>query len=832
MENVSVVVVVLTALLALAVMFLPISRRFNFPYTVMLALVGIIIGFVIHGLGQVEGPRFVGELVDAVKNVGITSGIVFFIFLPALIFESALAIDVRRLIDDLAPILLLAVIGLLISTFVVGYSMSWVSGIAILPCLLLGAIVSATDPVAVVAIFKDLGVPKRLAILVEGESLFNDATAIVLFTILAAMIASGADVDLGGAIMAFVKVFLGGVVVGYLMARALCWLIPRLGDVPLVEVTLTISLAYLSFAIAEHYVHVSGVMAVVSAALVMGSRGRTILSPSTWQGLTETWKNIGFWANSLIFIMVGLIVPTLLAQAGWQELGWLVVLVSVAFVARAVIIFGGLPLLNPFKAAGTVSNSFKTVMLWGGLRGAVSLALALTVLEAPGFEEQIKTFISIMVTGFVLFTLFINAPTMGRLMDMLGLNQLSPVDLAIRNRAMALSLNNIRDALETVGKGQDMRSDVVAEFAGHYSTRLADADKEMQDLEDVSDEQWLSIGLRALMDQERKTCLGQFADGVISSNVTRLHLAVTDNILDAIKARGMDGYRDAVAASLSFPPRFRLALQLQRRFGITGPLTRQLSDRFEVLRAKGSALRRVRESGLSNIASLVGSEVTEQLKQLLDDRIDGIDRAQDAVRLQYPDYARALEELYLARIALRLEEADYKAMLDDSVISHDVFSALSDAMEKRRGAVHQRLELDLGLEPEALVAKVPLFADLGTDRIREIAKLLKPRLIVPDEMVVQKGDAGDAMYFISSGSLRVELETGPLTLGSGSFFGEMALINAAPRVADVAAMGFCQLLRLDSGDFRRLLDSNPVLKETITAIARERAAEGGAATKT
>jgi len=829
MENVSALVVVLTALLALAVMFLPISRRFNFPYTVMLALVGIIIGFIIHGLGQVEGSGLVGELVGAVKNVGITSGIVFFIFLPALVFESALAIDVRRLIDDLAPVLLLAVVGLLISTFVVGYAMSWVSGIAIIPCLLLGAIVSATDPVAVVAIFKDLGAPKRLAILVEGESLFNDATAIVLFTLLAAMIASGTEVDPVGGMLSFVKVFLGGVVVGYVMARALCWLIPRLGDVPLVEVTLTISLAYLAFAIAEHYLHVSGVMAVVSSALVIGSRGRTILSPSTWHALTETWEYIGFWANSLIFIMVGLIVPTLLAQAGWQELGWLAILVIVAFAVRAVIIFGGLPLLQPFKAAGAVTNAYKTVMLWGGLRGAVSLALALTVLEVPSFEEQTKNFIGIMVTGFVLFTLFINAPTMGRLMSALGLDQLSPEDLAIRNRAMALSLGNISDAIETVGKGQELRSDVIAEFVDQYAKRLTEVEKEMQEFGQVADEQWLPIGLRAMINQERKTCLKQFADGVTSSVVARQHMAITDNILDAIKARGLDGYREAVAASLEFPPRFRLALQLQRRFGITGPLTRQLSDRFDVLRAKSAALRQVREVGLSTIGSLVGTEVTGQLKQLLLDRIGSIDGALGALRMQYPEYARTLQELYLARIALRFEEIEYKTMLEDSVIGQDVFNALTDTMEKRRGAIDQRVTLDLGLEPEALVAKVPLFADLDRDRIGEIAKLLKPRLVVPNEMVVQKGDIGDAMYFISSGSLRVELEAEPLTLGSGSFFGEMALINEARRVADVTAMGFCQLLRLESGEFRRLLDSNPDLKTTITDIAKARQTEGGGA---
>ena len=144
--------------------------------------------------------------------------------------------------------------------------------------LVLGAILSATDPVAVVAIFKDLGAPKRLAILVEGESLFNDATALVLFTILAAMVAGTAQANLGTGALQFIKVFLGGIVVGFLMARVFSWVIGKVGGIALVEVSLTIALAFLAFLIAEHYLHVSGVMAVVTAALVIGSHGRTSVS--------------------------------------------------------------------------------------------------------------------------------------------------------------------------------------------------------------------------------------------------------------------------------------------------------------------------------------------------------------------------------------------------------------------------------------------------------------------------------------------------------------------------------------------------------------------------
>ena len=200
------------------------------------------------------------------------------------------------------------------------------TGVALLVCTLLGAIVSATDPVAVVAIFKDLGAPQRLAILVEGESLFNDATAIVAFTILTSMILGESDPTFFSGMLSFLKVFVGGTLVGYFLARVTCFLLARVGNSNLPKITLTISLAYLSFIIAEHTLHVSGVMAVVTAALVLGSRGRSVISQSTWHGLEEVWEQIGFIANSVIFILVGLKVPSILADMTSQHLNWLMVL--------------------------------------------------------------------------------------------------------------------------------------------------------------------------------------------------------------------------------------------------------------------------------------------------------------------------------------------------------------------------------------------------------------------------------------------------------------------------------------------------------------------------
>ena len=459
----------LFGLMTIAVLILPLSKKVKIPYTVLLALVGIIIGFLNSLIGGTQTELgIVGELFHSFESFNLTSGVIFFVFLPVLIFEASLAIDVRKLLSDIRPILFLAVVGLFISTFLIGGAVYAVSGMGFVVCLLLGAILSATDPVAVVAIFKDLGAPKRLAILVEGESLFNDATAIVLFTILAAMIAGTAEADLVTGGLTFLKVFIGGIVVGFVMAHLFSWVITKVKGIALVEVSLTISLAYLAFLIAEHYLHVSGVMAVVTASLVIGSHGRTSISGHGWELLQETWETLGFWANSLIFVLVGIAVPTILAVFGpemWITLGTILI---VGFGARALLTHGILPVLSATGICPPVNLGFRTVMWWGGLRGAVSLALALAFFENEAISQENQNFVIALVCAFVLFTLFINATTVGQVMKAFGLDKLSKNDLAIRDRTVERALSEISASIPSIAENNVIFGEVAEKAVSGY----------------------------------------------------------------------------------------------------------------------------------------------------------------------------------------------------------------------------------------------------------------------------------------------------------------------------------------------------------------------------
>lgn len=811
----------LFGLLAIAVLMLPLTRRIGAPYTVFLAGLGIFIGLIIDLVSDL-GLGIVSDLFRAFGSFGLSSETIILVFLPALVFESSLSIDVRRLLDDIGPILFLAVAGVLISAFLVG-GVAWAaSTMPFVVCLLLGAIVSATDPVAVVAIFKDLGAPKRLGVLVEGESLFNDATAIVLFNIVAAMLLGTTDPSLVGGLADFLVVFLGGVAVGLAIARGLIWLVAHLRCTALVEVTLSISLAYVTFLLAEHYLHVSGVMATVTAALVIGAQGRTAISAEGWHLLTQTWDSIGFWANSLIFVLVGIAVPEILSALTAGMAVTLVAVILGAAAARGALTHLLLPLMAAARLSAPVPMGYRMVMWWGGLRGAVSLALALSVYESTAFPDEVRAFIVALVCGLVLFTLFVSAPSVGLVLRAFGLDRLTPVELAIRNRIIGQVLGRIAAGLPGFARGQEVAPEIAARLRDAYLDRTAESRAAAGDAAGPTAEDWMRAGLMAVLGRERRGYLDHYAAGDVEPAVARELLAVNDEVLDQTRAGGRAGWERACERAIGFDRPFRLALLAQRRLGLDGPLSRRVAARYERLRIMLVVLLDISASAAGEIGDLVGSETASALQQRLKARIARIETAITAIRLQYPDYAAALDRFYLESCAIRQERASYARLNEEAMIGAEVHRSLEAGLEERVRALSARPRLDLGLTPVALIARVPLFVALDGARQQAIARLLRPELAIPGERIIRRGDPGDSMYFVSSGALRVDVPPKPVVVGSGGFVGEMALLSEAPRAADVEAIGFCDLLVLDRRDFHALLAIDPHLQQTIEQVAADR----------
>jgi len=819
MHGVVVTVFAVTLLLALVSLLLPLSGRLNIPYAVLLAAVGCALGGLIALAGHHPERLPFGEPVAALGSIRLNSDAFLFIFLPTLLFETALNVDVRRLLDEIASVLLLAIVAVLVSALVVGLALWPIAGVGLPACLMLGAILATTDPVAVVAIFRDIGAPRRLSVLVEGESLFNDAAAIVLFTLLTAMLAGEETTGVAGSVLGFLRSFLGGLGAGAVAGWLACAILPAFRDHPLAAVTMTIALAYLAFVVGDHYLHVSGVVAAVSAGLVLSHSGRRRLSPSNWERLAESWEQLGFWASSLIFLLAAMLVPRLLADLHPTDLVLLVVLIAAAFAARATTLFGLLPMLSWVGLAERVGAAYKAVILWGGMRGAVSLALALAATENEALPPEVRRFVAILATGFVLFTLFVNAPSLRWLMRRLGLDKLSPAELALRERAMALARAEIDDGIERIAQQHGLPAEL--------AVAVADADR--VDPTDGTGEDYLLrpearaySGLVILADREQELYLEHFDVRTVSRDAVAELLSEVGRLRDGIKTGGHDGYLRAAMAALDFGRRFRIALAIHRWTGNEALLSQLLARRFEMLVARRLVLEDLTGFTEAKVRPLFGDDTAAVLREALEVRLAATARAATAVRLQYPSYAEALERQFLALSALRLEDESHRRLRDESILSQELFNHLQRELDRRRRTLERRPPLDLGLGRAELVARVDMFANLSPEMRAEITRLLRPRLLVPDQTIMRRGERGDTMYFISSGAVEVRLDDRKIELGSGDFFGELALIDDRPRNADVVALGYGQLLSLRRPDFERVMRRDESLRARVHAAAEQR----------
>ncbi len=420
MHDTVLTVFTVTALLGLVSLLLPLAERFSIPYSVLLALVGIAIGGATHIPEHYLHGGAVRDIITTLHNFGLSAESLLYIFLPALLFEAALNVDVRQLGDEVAPVLLLAVIGVVVCTLVVGLVLWPIAPVGVLACIILGAIIATTDPAAVVAIFRDIGAPRRLSTLVQGESLFNDAAAIAIYSLAVAILTGERPAHPGDGVLIFIRQFGGGILIGYGAGWLAALSMPVLRSSRLAEATMTIGFAYAIYIVCDYYLHVSGVVAVAAAALAVSAEGRRRLAPSNFESLVVTWEQLAFWASSLIFLFAAMRTPQLLVHATGRDLALLGALIAAALAARALTLYGLIPVLSFARIAQPIGANYKLFMLWGGMRGAVSLALALAVTEEMSVPPEIRQFVGVLATGFVLFTLLVTGPTMRPLMRLLS----------------------------------------------------------------------------------------------------------------------------------------------------------------------------------------------------------------------------------------------------------------------------------------------------------------------------------------------------------------------------------------------------------------------------
>lgn len=447
-QNLRQFLLVLSVSLGVATLSRVFSLLRNIPYTLLLLLVGL-------GLAVVD-----------VRLVNLSPELILFIFLPPLLFEAAWNIKWSRLKSDFLPIFLYAVLGVVICVMGLVFGLQQFAGASLSAALLIGASLSATDPVSVTALFRELGVDKRLTTLMEGESLFNDGVAVVAFNLLLGIALGLEQFEVSVTIARF-GIFVGvGIALGGLIGFGISFLTQRF-DIPLVEQSLTLVSAYGTYIVAEE-LGGSGVIAVVTTGLILGNFGSRIgMNPRTRLVVSEFWEFLAFFVNSIVFLLIG-------DQVRFQSLidnaETIFVAIAIMITARAVSVYG-LGLLSNFITKGeNISIKGQTVLWWGGLRGSVSVALALSVPESLAQREEIIA----VVFGVMLFTLLVQGLTTQPLLSFLDLLGDQPTrqrytQLVAHRVALNRVLDRLRELIE--------RQEVEEEFA-RYQIALVEGQLE------------------------------------------------------------------------------------------------------------------------------------------------------------------------------------------------------------------------------------------------------------------------------------------------------------------------------------------------------------------
>jgi CPA1 family monovalent cation:H+ antiporter len=377
------------------------AKRLRAPYTVALVVGGLM-------LSALRLPRL-SPLDPGQRPDWLTPDVILIVFLPALVFEGGVKLNVRDLVRNSAPLLLLANLGVLLAALVTGYLVHWTTGLPVEIALLFGAIISATDPISVLAIFKDLRMDKRLSLIVEGESLLNDGTAAALFQIMLAGIISG-HVGAWKGVGQFLFSVLGGAFLGSFLGYAASRLTRTIDD-PEVQITLTAVVAYSSYLLA-YQLRLSGIIATASAGLIVGNLGTRNCSTQTKTALESFWAYVAFLMNSLVFLLIGLEIHVDALLRSWRPV---LLTVAAVLVGRALSVYLLVPVSNALTEK--IPLRWQHVIVWGGLRGALALALALSLDST--FPE--RTRVLDLTFGVVVFSILVQGLTVKPLLRILGL---------------------------------------------------------------------------------------------------------------------------------------------------------------------------------------------------------------------------------------------------------------------------------------------------------------------------------------------------------------------------------------------------------------------------
>jgi len=811
-------VIAMLGLLLVSAVVLAICKRYQVPFTVALVLVGM--GF--SHLGTLVPPALAHYF-----QYTISPDLILYVCLPTLIFESAYHIDFKQLQRNLLPTLTLAIPGLLISTALIGLIVFLLTPLNFLTALLLGAILSATDPVAVTSLFKKLGAPQRLTLLVEGESLFNDATSIVTAKLLFAILIAGTFTyhQAWHSGFDFLLEFFGGVGVGLAFAVVIGHILGKVESDPHIEISLTVILAYASFVIAQKVFHVSGIMATVAAGLMLSRWGEAKISPSVSHYLKSFWDFMAYIVNALIFLLVGLSVHVgSLADVAIP----LTVVVIAMLLSRAVVIYGLIPLVGKLPGSEPINLRYQTVMYWGGLRGAIALAI---ILSLGHFEHQ--NLMIILVTGAVLFTLLVQGLSMEKLVSLLGLNKPTLTDRFAEAEGQLSAMQMATDRIPDLQEGgffsariaQELKQKCASERR-NYSSHINELTR--KELDEKEEERMLFVQCLAA---EKALYYDMYTKGHLSERAYRTLVDSVSSLMDKLRYGGTINLQSKLVDSTTLGGR---AINIFKKW----PFLRHIAARINAARVtkdyenywgmyqgSNAALQHLDDVEKTQIAheSLIKivSTFYQNLQKTLQKRIDSIAE-------QFPEFVTAMQQRLAERLILHTRRDSIRKQAQAGTIPASVAETSIKEIENRIFKLKERPGKKIEIDPNELLRKVPFFKNIPVEDFKQVTILLRSHIIPTGEVIIKQGATDDSLYLITRGVVRVSRkeeegeEKDLASLVAGDFFGEAALLHREPRNATCRSVTPCALYELKRQDFDKVKAAYPAIQTAIELADVER----------
>lgn len=670
-------------LLGMATLVKALTSRIKIPFAVGLLATGLGLSWVQNFYGFDGGLEFSPDLV-------------FYVFLPTLIFESAYHMNFRHFRSVLPEALVLATFGLGISVAVTATLMHFVLGLPWGASALFGALISATDPVAVLAIFRELRVPKKLATIVDGESLLNDGTALVVFQILFKVVVLGGAMHLGaGSLLrqgiGAAEVIIFGVLVGVSLGWIFSLAIPRMQSRG-ARLTLSLILAHVTFLIAEGVLGVSGILATMSAGIVMGNFGRRKLSRKTQESFSEIWKFLEFVSNSLVFLLLGLRLGSFdfLAHAEWIA----VAVVATIVVARPLSVFPSFAVANLFRRKEDRSPfSHQVVTAWGGLRGALAAAAVLLIPDTFQWVNEFQA----MTTGVILATFLFKATTIPFWLKKFGLIQLSKSERVQKLEAKVLINERVGEHLQKMRDRKYISGEVHDSLHDRYRMQQERSELELEVMQNslMSNAREVEKTLSHFaLGIEKKTYrrlfeLGELSEGrltVLQGSILRQIDRLEKDILP--EERGIDASCAPQIPDKKCPLTQRIFVRFWR-----WRRHRQIAMRWQHYRARRIASWRVVldfESLQQTHPLFQRSEVVERMLKRYRGWNGNSEKKMKHIENQHPEVIDPLKLQIAEASCLKRETELESEFLEKGLISEKVFENLDEDVRRRRGQCHVR----------------------------------------------------------------------------------------------------------------------------------------------